>query len=209
MRIVSLLMIAVTASAMALGACGGATSGSVGSAGDGTGGEPPPGAATTPPTTDQPPNAEDAPKLAGASCPNPSSVLVLSGGVLARPAGSALRLQLVYQGSTIGVTSARGVDMILPPADGPFAAGKVAGYWVETRSAAGTTYQRLVQDPTAQEAPGAPSGGGFSNSTLDRCAAKLILADVPNDASTSEVVVYGSPYGTSDGAIELARFTLK
>jgi hypothetical protein len=32
---------------------------------------------------------------------------------------------------------------------------------------------------------------------------------VPNDPAAVELRVYGSPYGTMDPAIELARFTLK
>jgi hypothetical protein len=143
----------------------------------------------------------------GTPCPKPAPVQVPSGGTITRTSGSALRLQLVYQGASIGVTSARGVDMILAPADGPFAPGKVSGYWVESRSATAPLYQHLFRDPTVREAPGA--GGGFSNSTIDRCEPKIILADVPNDPAAVEIRVYGSPYGTVDAAIELARFNVK
>ena len=144
-----------------------------------------------------------------APCAKPSPVVVASGGTITRPTGSALRLQLVYQGAAIGVTQVRGVDMVLAPADGPFAPGKVSGYWVESRSAAAPLYQHLFRDPTVREAPGAPGGGGFSNSTIDRCEPKIILADVPNDPAATELRVYGSPYGTVEAAVELARFKLK
>jgi hypothetical protein len=218
MRIVSLLMIGVAAGAFGLVACGGATTGTgdgtgagtgTGGTGTNTGDTTRPGVSADPPSSDPPSTNVQGPGVVGASCPNPTSVLVPSGGVIARPAGSALRLQLVYQGTAIGVTNVRGVDMILPPPSGPFTPGAVAGYWVETRSASATTYQHIFQDPTVQEGFGGPGGGDFSNTTIDRCTAKIILADVPNDGSTSEVVIYGSPYGTNDGAIELARFTVK
>ena len=226
MRIVSLLMVSVAASTMALAGCGGATTG-----GDGTGSGTGPGAGSTTgsgaggdktvgsdPGNDlpqrgggtvvHPPVDGHGPGTVGASCPTPTPVTVGPGGAIARPVGSALRLQLTYQGSDIGVTQARGVDMILPPADGPFTPGKVSGYWVEARSGATTTYQHLFQDPTTLEAVG-EGGSGFMNLPVDRCTAKLILADVPNDPTLTEIVIFGSPYGTSDGAVELGHFTIQ
>jgi hypothetical protein len=209
-------MVSVAASALALVACGGAT------AGDGTG----TGAPTSEPGTSggsvtgsdpgndlpqpgvHPPVNGYGPGTVGATCASPTHVSVGPGGTIARPVGSALRLQLTYQGSDIGVTEARGVDMLLSKGDGPFAPGAVAGYWVETRSAGATIYQHLLQDPTTIEAVGG-GGGSFTNLPVDRCTPKLILADVPNDPSVTEIVVYGSPYGTNDGAVELARFTVK
>jgi hypothetical protein len=206
MRIVSLLSIGLAASAMAVAGCGGATSTP---GGDGTGdarqpGQP--GASTDSPATG---SSSTGKQVVGASCAKPTPVIVASGGVIARPTGSVMRLQLVYQGTSIGVTDVRGVDMILPRADGPFVPGKVAGYWFETRDGSSTTYQHLFQDPTSLEAPGAPGGGGFAQVPVDRCSPKLILADLPSSPSATELIVYGSPYGTSDGAVELARFTLK
>ncbi len=209
-------MIAATASAATLVACGGATSGTSdtsGTSGEGTADPPRPGAgaSTADPGKSDPPagTTTSTPGVVGETCPSPTPVIVASGGVITRPAGSALRLQLVYQGSSIGVTNARGVDMILYPADGPFEAGKISGYWYETRSGATTTYQQAFQDPTNQEAPGGPNGEGFQNSTIDRCSAKTIQADVPNNPSTTEIIVFGSPYGTQGAAVELARFTVK
>jgi hypothetical protein len=199
-------MIAATAGAMGISGCGGATSGT---SGDGTSETTQPGASTSPPSTGSSSTGTGEPKVAGASCAKPTPVLVASGGVIARPAGSVIRLQLVYQGTSIGITDVRGADMIRPRADGPFVPGKTAGYWFETRSASTTTYQHLFQDPTSLEAPGAPDGGGFNHVPVDRCAPKLILADIPSSPSTTELIIYGSPYGTSDGAVELARFTLK
>lgn len=213
MRIVSLLMVSA---AVVLTACSGATadSGSPGGSsasttttpGSTTGNDAKPGA-NDPPVIHPPINGKG-PGIVGAACAAPTSVSVGPGGTIARPTGSALRLQLVYQGADIGVTEARGVDMILPPASGPFEAGKVAGYWVEARTATGASYQHFLQDPTMIEAVG-EGGGSFTNITVDKCTAKTILADVPNDPSTTELRVYGSPYGTNDGAVELARFTLK
>src|SRR5688500_185574 len=56
-------------------------------------------------------------------CANAESVIVKSGETITRPSGSALRLELVYQGSSIGVRKVRGVDMILQKSDGPFTPG--------------------------------------------------------------------------------------
>ena len=145
----------------------------------------------------------------GGTCTAPASVLVRSGGSIARPAGSVLRFELVYQGDEIGVRALRGVDMIISGSDGPFTPGHHAGYWAETRDASGAAlFTRLLRDPTVLEAPGAPGGGGFSNHTIDRCEPKTIPVDVPSSASAQTLVIFGSPYGTSEGAAELARFTL-
>ena len=194
-------------------ACGGATSTPL----DGEGTEPTKPAATSadPPASQPPstgndtPKVDDGPKIVGAECPNPTSVLAASGGTITRPAGSALRLRLVYQGASIGVTNVRGVDMILAPNGGPYTPGGNSGYWFETRSATTTTYQRLFRDPTNQEAPGGPNGEPFMNSTIGRCVAKTFEADVPNNSAATEIVIYGSPYGTQDLAVELARFAIK
>jgi hypothetical protein len=171
-----------------------------------------PQAPTSQPSASAPSASSSASTKPGdAPCEKPAPVVVASGGTITRPTGSALRLQLVYQGAAIGVTQVRGVDMVLPPADGPFAAGKVSGYWVESRSATAPLYQHLFRDPTVREAPPppGPGGGGFSNSTIDRCEPKIILADVPNDPAATELRIYGSPYGTVEAAVELARFKLK
>jgi hypothetical protein len=203
-------MIGVAGAALGLGGCGGATTGTGDLTGTGAGDTTKPGAGGDTTSTDPPRASLPKPGLVGESCPSPTSVLVASGGTIARPAGSVLRLQLVYQGSAIGVTSMRGVDMILGgTTGGPYTPGEVAGYWVETQSANATTYQHWLLDPTVQEAVGGPNGEGFSNSTIPKCTAKTIQADVPNDGSATDVVIYGSPYGTQDAAVELARFTVK
>ena len=227
MRIVSLLMVSVVASAVPLLACGGATAGgdatgtgtgsgstasdpgpSAGKSGGGVSGNDPrdPGN-DLPQVGIHPPTNGHGPGTIGAKCASPTKVSVGPGGTIGRPVGSALRLQLTYQGSDIGVTDARGVDMLLSKGDGPFTPGAVAGYWVETRSAGATIYQHLLQDPTTIEAVGA-GGSGFTNLPVDRCAAKIILADVPNSPSITDVVIFGSPYGTNDGAVELGHFTI-
>jgi hypothetical protein len=218
-------MVSVAAASLALVGCGGATSGgdesgasgprtsttgssggtTTGHSGDDPGNDlPQPGGGTTV----HPPVTGHGPGTVGATCASPTQVSVGPGGEIARPVGSALRLQLTYQGTDIGVDEARGVDMILPPADGPFTPGVVAGYWVEARSGKTTTYQHLFQDPTKMEAVG-EGGGSFMQLPIDRCTTKLILADVPNDPSTTDLFVYGSPYGTNDGAVELGHFTIK
>jgi hypothetical protein len=220
MRIVSLLTVSVAVSAMSLAACGGATAGDGSGTGPGAGTATGPGPGSDPkPVTDPEPGDDppvvhppttngNPPGSVGTTCAMPTAVSVGAGGVIARPVGSALRLQLTYQGTEIGVNEARGVDMILPPADGPFTPGKIAGYWVEAHSGGATTYQHLFEDPTKLEAVGA-GGSGFTNLPVDRCTPKLILADLPNDPSTTELVIYGSPYGTNDGAVELGHFTIK
>jgi hypothetical protein len=134
--------------------------------------------------------------------------MVPPGGALSpRPAGSVLRLTLVYQGSRLAITDARGVTKILSPGDGPFTPGATAGYWVELRSATGATlFTRLLQDPTVMEA--VTSEGGFVNLLVPFCDEKLIPVDVPNDSSGKAIVVFGSPYGTYNAASEIARFVL-
>ena len=102
-----------------------------------------PGAATG--RTRAPPSRIPAPRGRRAE------VSVGPGGSIARPVGSVLRLQLTYQGSDIGVTEARGVDVLLSKSDG---------------------------------------------------------ADVPNNPSITDTVIYGSPYGTNGGAVELGHFTI-
>lgn len=212
MRVISLLSIVLVASAAA---CGGATGSEI-SGGAGTGGpgaEPgKPGASGTEAPGSEPgvpAKRGGAGGVAGAECATPTNVLVASGGTIARPDGSALRLQLVYQGASIGVTNIVGVDKLLSPGGGPFTAGGTSGYWVEARSGTHATYQHLFRDPTNLEAPAGPGGQGFSNSTIDRCMPKSISADVPNSTLLTEIVIYGSPYGTQDVAIELARFAVK
>jgi hypothetical protein len=197
MKIVGLLMVGAVA------ACGGAIA-QAGTGDPAVAPDPtnPGGSNGNPPSSDPPPKSSDEPGLGGDSCPYPTRVLVASGGTIARPAGSALRLELVYQGWSIGVTSVRGVDGTLPPPSGPFTAGQVAGYWIETRSGATTTYQHAFRDPTLDADP-----GGFGTA-LPLCSPKSILAELPNDGTT-EVIVYGSSYGSDDVAEELARFTVK
>lgn len=141
-------------------------------------------------------------------CASPAPMIAKNGTTIRQPVGSAQRFQLVYQGSEVGVTALRGVDMIIGGSDGPFAAGKNSGYWAEVRDASNkTTFTRLFQDPTRQEAPA--GNGGFSNGTIDACIAKTILVDVPRSPSGSVLVIFGSGYGTQGAASELARFTLE
>lgn len=185
--------------AFALAACGGAS-----------GGDSP-----EEPSTTEGPSASDS-ATPGASgpvtteCPDASRALVTGDGTIARPAGSALRLSLVYQGSSIGVTEVRGVDMILRPSVGPFVPGTNAGYWAETRDARGAAlYTRLLQDPTRVEVAPAPGTKDWTNQSLPRCMAKRMELDVPNDANARSIVVFGSPYGTQDGAVEIGRFSIE
>jgi hypothetical protein len=141
-------------------------------------------------------------------CPSPAPVIARSGTTIRQPVGSVQRFQLVYQGSDVGVTALRGVDMIVGGSDGPFSAQQHAGYWAEVRDASGTTtFTRLLQDPTRQEVPA--GNGGFANATIDKCIAKTILVDVPRSASGSVLVVFGMAYGAQATATELARFTLE
>lgn len=199
------------AASFGLAACGGvAERGPESGGNDGTPATTPEGAPATQPA--QPgtiPSRDDGPKVIDPSCANPTTARVVSGGTIPRPVGSALRLILVYQGSSIGVVDIRGVDKTLPGSDGPFSDN--AGYWAETRAGRTVSYQQLLRDPTRIEVfPGPPgSGQGFENKTADRCAPKTLSVDVPNDPAVTELLLFGSPYGTQDRAIELARFLIK
>lgn len=140
----------------------------------------------------------------GSECPKPTNALVTAGGLIVLFGGSALSLQLTYQGSAIGVTEVRTVDKTLVPSVGPFAAGTDAGYWADVldRSTGARLYTQSLQDPTHIEGIGED---GFSQILVDKCQPKLLLLDIPHSAP-STIVIYGSPYGTSDAAVELARF---
>lgn len=188
---------------LAVFACGGATNEPTGT----------PTASTAPSAPSQ--NAgrgastADAPKRAPKTeCASSASVIAKSGTAIRQPVGSVQRFQLVYQGSEIGVTSLRGVDMIIGGSDGPLSTGTHSGYWAEVRDASGkTTFTRVLEDPTRIEGPG--DNGGFTNATLDECSPKLILVDVPRSPAGSVLVIIGMPYGARGTASELARFTLE
>ena len=104
-------------------ACGGATNEPSevpgGASAANTPNEPP---ATTPGSNDSQPATAPA-----NDCPSPASVIAKSGTTLRQPVGSAQRFQLVYQGSALGVTALRGVDMIIGGSDGTFTADKNSG----------------------------------------------------------------------------------
>jgi hypothetical protein len=141
-------------------------------------------------------------------CTLPEGVVVSSGGTLSpRPHGSALRLVLVYQGGSIGITSARGADMTLPGTSGPLRPGFNSGYWYELQDASGKAlYTRSLPDPSRIEAHG-PDGP--TSAVVPRCEEVLVLADVPNDPGGTAIVFYGSPHGTQLVAAEIARFSLR
>jgi hypothetical protein len=184
-------------------ACGGATNEPTETP---TGGSTP---STAPETPAKTPGSNDSQTTTApaSDCPDPAATIAKSGTTIRQPVGSAQRFQLVYQGSAIGVSALRGVDMIIGGSDGPFTAGKNSGFWAEVHDASGkTTFTRLLMDPTRQEAPA--GNGGFTNSTIDKCIAKTILVDVPRSPSGSVLVVFGSPYGQPT-ASELGRFTLE
>jgi hypothetical protein len=191
-----------------LAACGGATNEPSGPSGAGN---ETPAATSTSTEPAQAPGRDDSQTNALKNdCASPAAVIAKSGSTIRQPVGSVQRFQLVYQGSEIGVTSLRGVDMIVAGSDGPLAAGKNSGYWAEVRDAAGkTTFTRLLRDPTNVEAPPPPGGGNFTNATVDKCIAKTILVDVPRSPSGSVLVIFGSPYGTQEAAAEISRFTLE
>jgi hypothetical protein len=195
--------------ALFLAACGGATNEPSGPAG--TGNDSPASTSTsTAPTQTPGTNDSQSTNALKNECASPAAVIAKSSTTIRQPVGSVQRFQLVYQGAEIGVTSLRGVDMIIAGSDGPFAAGKNSGYWAEVRDASGkTTFTRLFRDPTNAEAPPPPGGGNFTNATIDKCIAKTILVDVPRSPSGSVLVIFGSPYGTQGTAGELARFTLE
>lgn len=143
-------------------ACGGATNEPTEAPATGpTSSTPAEAPAQTPGANDS--KTTDAPK---SDCASPAPVIAKSGTTIRPPVGSVQRFQLVYQGSEIGVTALRGVDMIVGGSDGPFSVAKHSGYWAEVRDASGkTTFTRLFQDPTHREAPA--GNGGFGNATID------------------------------------------
>ncbi len=136
--------------------------------------------------------------------------IVGPGGTIPRPTGSALRLELVYQGSAIAVREVRGVDMVIAPSVGPFEPGKNSGYWIELRDSSDRKlFTRLVRDPTRLEVPPPPDGGPFTNLLVPECTPKTILADLPNDPSATKIIVFGDGYvEPKSGARELGRFQL-
>lgn len=205
MRIALLAFLCVS-----LTACGGGVSD--GGADGTTGATTPPGSSTTNPPGTAPPQTEtNLPKTVGAECSNPTAVLVPSGGTIARPASKGIKIELVYQGATIGVTDVREREIIPGTSSTDVFGPDTSGYWLEGRTAGKMTFQRSFRDPTNQEAFGPPPGvgGGFTNTTIPRCDAKSIQVEAPNDASVTELVVFGSPYGTQERAVELARFSIK
>ena len=142
-------------------------------------------------------------------CPTPLPAFVVNpGGTFnPRPTGSVLRLQLIYQGSALGVVEAKGIATTLAPADGPFQPGTNSGYWAELRDGADhRLFTRLLRDPTRMEVAG--PDGGFAQILIPKCSRKPIPLDVPNDPLARVLIVFGSPYGTQGGAVEIARFSL-
>lgn len=142
-----------------------------------------------------------------AVCAPPAGVVVPAGGTLSRPAQSVMRITLVYQGAAIGVTAMNGVTMIVPPSSGALSPGVNAGYWFALESATQTLYTRAFADPTIGE--GVSDDGGLFAGPVPRCTPKTIHIDVPSDAAATTLVVYGSPYGTDDPAVELGRFSVQ
>jgi hypothetical protein len=141
-------------------------------------------------------------------CTPPTDVIVPAGGTLARPSGSALRLEVVYQAGDVMIENARGVDMTLPPGDTVLEAGVNSGYWYELRNASGETlYTRTFQDPSRIEVPLAD--GTMTTIPIPRCTPVTVAADVPNRSDGVALVFFGSPHGTMKGARELTRFTLR
>ena len=136
--------------------------------------------------------------------------LVASGATLTqRPAGSVLRLLASYQGNRIGLAQACGATLTLGPSDGALAAGVNAGYWYELRDGAGQAlYTRSFRDPSIAEVPPGPGGGSPTNAPIPYDDEKVLRLDVPNGPAGKAVVIFGSPYGTSEAATELARFLL-
>jgi hypothetical protein len=148
--------------------------------------------------------------VADSGCPSPSGVLVTSGSTITpRPTGSALRLDVLYQGYAMGIDGIKGWDAIVPADSGPLKAGFNSGYWFELQDATGVTlYTHWINDPTRLEAPGPSPDGGFTNSVRPLCDEKSIRLELPNDPDGKAIVIYGSPYGTQNVASELARFIL-
>jgi hypothetical protein len=143
---------------------------------------------------------------AGGCTLNVYKTLIPPGGAITpRPSGNVLRLTLAYQGPRLAITSVQGTTMVLGTSTGPYTAGVNAGYWVEVRDASESTlYQHWILDPTTMEAAG--PDGGFMQIAIPYCQEKTVMADVPNDPNVQTIVFFGSDYGTSSAAHELARF---
>lgn len=138
-------------------------------------------------------------------CESPTPTTVASGDAFDRPAGPIVRLQVVYQGSTMGIQSIAGVDMAIAPSDGPLEAGKNGGHWfVVVDQAQQPLYTRLFNDPSLKETV----PGRNPAELRPICDPKFLMMDFPNNPSATAVIVFGSPYGTQEAAEEIARFTI-
>jgi hypothetical protein len=131
--------------------------------------------------------------------------LVVSGGTLTpRPTEKELRVTIAYQGSRVAIIAAKGVDSLPDTGSSPLTPGVNSGHWFEIRDATNALlYTHLFQDPTSQEVFG-PNG----QLPIPFCDEKQFELRMPNDSAGKDLVLYGSPYGTSQVASELARFHL-
>ncbi len=158
--------------------------------------------------------SSDASTLVDSGCANPAAVIVRSGENLGPPlTHTSLRLDMVYQGTSMGITGFEDSDSIVPASDAPLVVGTTTGFWAEVQSVGGADagtveFTRLFQDPTRVEAPANPDGGGFVNGTLPVCNAKPFSITIPGTNKQRYVVIYGPPYGTNQPSVELARFGL-
>jgi hypothetical protein len=67
-------------------------------------------------------------------------------------------------------------------------------------------FTRLVSDPRIVEAPTAD--GGLTSGWTGACSMGSFTVAVPNEKATTQLVVFGDPFGTQGAAVELARWHL-
>lgn len=194
--------------AIGTAACGGATSGSDPSGGTSPGGQS--GAQSGSQTGTQPgqsgdtTTAPDEAPSASDTCSilHPGSAKALPSGVTAPKSATAFRITFTLANQRVEPTAIATEDVV--PAwtskdTQIFSPSDTAGFWVETRDAAGTlSYQRNLWDPLGRTTEVAPNPNdpnqGWQN--FEKCTSTAeFRVEVPGDAA--EVRVYGNEKSNS------------
>ena len=143
-------------------------------------------------------------------CPLRTPVLAKSGGEVTLPNAAAMRFELVYKGHNLGVRVIKPIEATSATGDGPFTPAKTTGYWVELRDASNRIlFTRKIVDPSHAETPRESESDPQRRVALEMCAPKAIFFELPQVSGATQLVMFGSPYGTDSPAEEIGRFTLR